>query len=168
MPEIPLDLSNPASLHRLVSHLPVAGLAAGTLALLVALITRRWIAQVPALVVIVLMAGSGIWAHETGRAAEPAARPVTDEPGRFWLELHRERAHVGVGAYFILAALALVALVAPLKWPRSGGRLGWLTLLVATVTLAIGVWIALPGGSIRHPETRPPLPIFDDVALPQP
>ncbi|MGH8046554.1 MAG: hypothetical protein ACREKL_04850, partial [Chthoniobacterales bacterium] len=73
----------------------------------------------------------------------------------------------GMPAYYVLAAIALAALVAPFKWPRSALPLSATTLLAAVACIAIGGWIAQAGGPIVHSELRPPLPAEDTtVALP--
>lgn len=168
MPWVPPDLKDPAYQHLLVNHLPIVGLLAGAIALFVGLCTRRRVAQVPALVVIFLMAGSAYFVFQTGEAAHSAVRPAVDDMGNYWLDAHLDRARLGIYGYYVLAALALISLLAPLRWPRSATPLGWSLLALTLVTVAVGAWIAQPGVYIRHAEVRPPPPIFDEVALPQP
>jgi len=61
--------------------------------------------------------------------------------------------------FYALAALALSAIIAPLKW-RSSVPLAIATLILAIATPAIGSWVAYPGGHVRHKEFRfePPPP----------
>lgn len=159
--------TNPAYWHLLINHLPIVGLAAGALALFVALLTGRRVAQVPALVVILLMAASAAPVHRTGEQAYKQVRKVADEPGADWLDLHSDRADTGLPVFYVLAGLTLIALVVPLKWPRSGLPLSVFTLLAALAGLGVGGWIAQAAGPIMHVELRPPLPAEDtDVALP--
>ncbi len=65
-----------------------------------------------------------------------------------------------ISAFYVLAGLAVVAIVAPIKWPRSSWPLAAITLVIGFATLAIGCWIAYAGGHIRHKEFRfePPPP----------
>lgn len=158
---------NPAYRHLLINHLPILGLAAGALALFIAMLFRRRVAQAPALIVIFLMALSALPVHRTGEQAYKQVRHVADEAGADWLDLHSDRADAGMPAFYILAGIALIALVAPLKWPRAGIPLSALTLLAALACMGVGGWIAQAGGPIMHVELRPPLPAEDtDVALP--
>ena len=55
----------------------------------------------------------------------------------------------------ILAALALAGLLVPIKWPKSALPFAVLTLVTAFLCSGIAVYIAQPGGRIRHPEFRP-------------
>ncbi len=168
MPEVPPDFSNPVYRHLLVNHLPLIGLLAGALTLAVALLTRRAVAQIPALVLIVLMAASAFLAFETGEAAYKPARASLDDPGVDWLDIHYDRAHLGIGVFYATGALAIAALLAPLKWPRSRPWLAAAVLLACLLSLLVGAWIAQAGGYASHAAIRPPLPILDDVPLPRP
>lgn len=168
MPEVPPDFSNPVYRHLLVNHLPLIGVLSGTLALAVALLTRRAVAQIPALVLIVVMAGSAWVAFETGEAAYRPVRATVDDAGVDWLDIHLDRAHLGVWAFYATGALALAALLAPLKWPRSRPWLAAAVIAAGLLTVFIGGWIAQAGGYVSHPAIRPPLPILDDVPLPKP
>lgn len=158
-------LKDPAYQHVLINHLPIAGLAAGALALFVALIMRERAAQVPALIVILLMAASAYPVVETGEAAYRTVRAITDGPGADWLDEHMDRADHFTGAYYGLAAISLIALVLPIRWPRLGGFLGCITLLAAIACLGVSFFIAEAGGRIQHPEFRPK-PV--ETALPLP
>ncbi len=147
--------TNPAYRHLLINHLPIIGLAAGALALFVALFLRHRAAHIPALVVILLMAASAIPVHKTGEQAYKSVRHIADDAGADWLDLHSDRADQGMPAFYLLAGLTLVALVVPLKWPRSSLPLSILVLLGAVACLGVGGWIAQAGGPIMHPELRP-------------
>jgi hypothetical protein len=159
--------NNPAYRHLLINHLPILGLAVGALALFISLLCRRRIAQIPALIVIFLMAASAVPVHRTGEQAYKQVRHVADEPGADWLDLHSDRADQGMPAFYVLAGITLIALVVPLKWPRTGLPLSGLTLFAAIACIGVGGWIAQAGGPIMHIELRPPLPAEDtDATLP--
>jgi hypothetical protein len=53
-----------------------------------------------------------------------------------------------IAIYYVLATLALSAIIAPLKWRRSSIPLTIATLIIAIATLAIGGWIAYPAGHV--------------------
>ncbi len=166
MPEDLLtQLQNPAYQHVLLNHLPIIGLLAGTVALVIALLMRQRAAQVPALIVILLTAASVYPVVLAGEAAYRPIRTIADDQGADWLDEHMDRADRYSAAYYGLAAFALIALVIPIRWPRSSGVLGTLTLLAALTCLAAGIYIAEAGGRIRHPEFRPTIV---ETALPLP
>lgn len=147
---------NPAYRHLLINHLPIIGLAAGALALFIALFLRHRAAHIPALLVILLMAASAIPVHKTGELAYKQVRHIADDAGADWLDLHSDRADRGMPAFYMLAGLTLVALVLPYKWPKTSLPLSILVLLGAIACLGVGGWIAQAGGPIMHPELRPP------------
>jgi len=65
-----------------------------------------------------------------------------------------DRAEKTIGAFYLLAVLALAGLLVPLKWPRAGLPLTAVTLAAAVVCAAIAIYIAQAGGQVRHPEFR--------------
>ena len=56
--------------------------------------------------------------------------------------------------FYALAVLSAVAIVAPLKWPKSSVPLAIVVVLLGAVTLGSGCYIAYAGGKIRHREFR--------------
>ena len=159
------EFASPAYRHLLINHLPILGLAAGMLALFVGMFLRGRAAKIPGLIVILVMAASAFPVYVTGEQAYRPIRRIADDTGVDWLDAHMDRADQGVRAFYALAGLALVALVLPLKWPRSSLPLAILTLLGALACLGIGGWIAQAGGPIMHTELRPAAPADSD-ALP--
>jgi hypothetical protein len=156
------ELGNPAYRHLLLNHLPIVGLAAGALALFFALFLRSRAAQVPALLVILVMAASAFPTYETGEQAYKQIRRAADDTGVDWLDAHMDRADQGIRAFYALAGLTLIALVLPVKWPRTGTPLAILVLVGAGACVGIGGWIAQAGGPIMHAELRPPAPANSD------
>jgi hypothetical protein len=86
---------------------------------------------------------------------------MADDPGQAWLKAHEHRADQLAWAFYVLAALAAIAIFAPLKWPRAATVLALVTLVVSLAALAAGGYIAHAGGKIRHREFRnePPPPV---------
>jgi hypothetical protein len=159
--------SNPIHQHLLINHLPVIGLAVAALALFIAFFFRSRAVLAPPLIAVLLLAGTAIPVHETGEHAFKEIQKIADDAGQDWLYEHSDRAEAGMPAYYVLAGFALVALLAPFKWPRSALPLALLTWLAALVCIGIGGWISQAGGPIVHAELRPPLPAEDtSVALP--
>jgi hypothetical protein len=79
---------------------------------------------------------------------------MENEVGGAWLEEHQDRAEDCIWFFYALAALSAVALIAPRKWPRSATPLLVSVILLSTVTLGLGGYIAYAGGKIRHREFR--------------
>lgn len=156
------ELGNPAYRHLLLNHLPILGLAAGALALFFAFFLRSRAAQVPALLVILVMAASAFPVYESGEQAYKQIRRVADDTGVDWLDTHMDRADQGVRAFYALAGLTLVALVLPIKWPRTGTPLAAVVLLASAACIGVGGWIAQAGGPIMHAELRPAAPAASD------
>jgi hypothetical protein len=140
--------------HVLLNHLPVIGLALGILALVLALLLRSRPAQIVALVLVLVSAASAWPVNFTGQRAYEPMRGVVDDAGADWLDAHMDRAEKAAPAFYALALLAIAALAAPRKWPRSALPLAWATLALALLCEGASGWIALAGGQIRHPEFR--------------
>lgn len=149
-------LSQPEYVHVLINPIPVYGLAIGVLTLVVALCFRVRAALVPALLAI---AFSGLMAwpvYEYGEKGYDRVFSMVNPEGDAWLNTHMHRAEKLIYLFYALAALAVAALIVPIKWPRAGVSLAVLTLVVSLATLGVGGWIAYAGGKVRHPEFRSP------------
>jgi hypothetical protein len=128
----------------------------GLIGVLVGLFLRQQRALVPGLAIL-LIAGVSAWpVYETGEAAYKPIRRISDEAGGDWLDEHMERADKTVWTFYVLAGLAAVAIAAPVRWPRSATPLAIVTLLAAFGCSSVAVYIAQPGGLIRHAEFRLP------------
>ena len=86
----------------------------------------------------------------TGQRAYKTIRNQSDDAGADWLDEHMDRAEKTIGAFYFLAALALASLLLPIKWPKSAFPLAILTLVAAILCSGIAVYIAQPGGRVRH------------------
>ena len=148
------DLRQPEYLHVLLNPLPVYGLAVGIVALIVAIVLRSRPAQVAALVAILICAASAWPVVYLGREGYDRVLSMTDEPGRAWLDEHEERGDDLAWCFYALAALAAVAIFAPVKWPRCGSPLAAVTLLMSILCVGLGAYVAQAGGKIRHREFR--------------
>ncbi|HEY8901790.1 MAG TPA: hypothetical protein VIM61_15365 [Chthoniobacterales bacterium] len=156
------ELGNPAYRHLLLNHLPILGLAAGALALFFAFFLRSRAAQVPALLLVLVMSASALPVYESGEQAYKSIRRIADDTGVDWLDAHMDRADEGIRAFYALAGLTLVALVLPVKWPRAGTPLAVIVLIATVGCVGIGGWIAQAGGPIMHTELRPAPPANED------
>ena len=150
-------------LHLLINPLPIYGLGIAVITLLVGLFLRNRGAQIAALVGVLIAAASAWPAAEFGEAAYDVMYARTDKAGDAWLAAHRERANLVV-VYYVEAALAVAALLAPKKWPKSALPLTVAVLLGGIICLGVGAYIAYPAGRVRHSELRtgPPPPVHED------
>jgi hypothetical protein len=147
-------LKKPEYIHVVLNHLPIYGTILGALALAISLILRSRAAQVTALIITLIAGASAYPVFVTGQRAYKAIRGMADDAGADVLDEHMDRAEKTIGVFYFLAALAIAGLLVPIKWPKSAFLLTALTLVVAILCSGIAVYIAQPGGRVRHPEFR--------------
>jgi hypothetical protein len=155
------DLRQPEYIHVLINPLPVYGLAMGFIGLIVALVLKSRAAQIVALVIVLISTASAWPVYEFGEQAYDRVLSMSDDPGRAWLDEHRDRGEDLIWFFYGTALLSAAALIAPRKWPRSATPLLVGVILLSAVTLGCGGYIAYAGGKIRHREFRnvpPPAP----------
>jgi hypothetical protein len=160
------DLSQPEYVHVLINPLPVYGLAMGIMGLIIALIQRSRQAQIATLALI-LVSGAIAWpVVHFGEEGYDRVLSMSDDQGQAWLKVHEYRADELAWSFYVLGAVAAIAIFAPLKWPKTALSLTIITLLLAGVVLGFGGYIAHAGGKIRHREFRnepaPPVPAEHD------
>lgn len=138
----------------LLNPVPIYGLAIGLAGLLLAIITRSRTALVIALV-LVFLSGLSAWpTYYYGEAAYDRVTGSGDSIADQWLTKHMARGEKWIAAFYVLAGLAVVGMLAPIKWPRTSLPLAIVTLVVGCGTLGIGGYIAYAGGHVRHKEFR--------------
>lgn len=157
------DLSQPEYIHVLINPLPVYGLAMGIIGLIIALVQHSRPAQIATLALI-LLSGAIAWpVVHYGEAGYDRVLSMSDDQGQAWLKVHEHRADELAWSFYVLAAVAVTAIFAPLKWPKTATGLALLTLVLSFVVLSLGGYIAHAGGKIRHREFRngpaPPVPV---------
>jgi hypothetical protein len=79
---------------------------------------------------------------------------LSDDAGVKWLDEHMARGEKLIWAFYVLAGVAAIGVVAVAKWPRGSFAISVLTLVLGTTTLGIGGYIAYAGGHVRHREFR--------------
>lgn len=147
-------LGRPEYVHVLINPLPVYGLAVALVALIIALVLRNRVAIIMALA-LVLMTSLSAWpTYVYGEAGYDRVTATSDKVGEQWLDEHMARGEKFIAAYYVLAGLALLSIVAPVKWPRSSVPLAIVTFVVGIAAFSIGSWIAYAGGRVRHKEFR--------------
>jgi uncharacterized membrane protein len=160
------DLQQPEYIHVLINPLPVYGLAMGVVGLIIALIQRSRRAQIVALAIILLSAGFAWPVAHYGEEGYDRVLAMSDDAGQAWLKVHEQRVDNLIWFFHALALLAALAILTPLKWPRSRAPLVIVTLLLAFAVLGMGGYIAYAGGRIRHREFRnevpPPVPAEEE------
>jgi glucan phosphoethanolaminetransferase (alkaline phosphatase superfamily) len=147
-------LSQPEYVHVLINPIPVYGLAVGIITLIVAFFFRVRAALVPGLIAIAF-SGAMAWpVYEYGEKSYDRVYSMVNTEGDAWLNTHMHRAEKLIYVFYALAALAVAAILLPIKWPHSLLPLAIATLIFGAATLGVGGWIAYAGGKIRHPEFR--------------
>ena len=147
-------LSNPEYLHVLLNPLPVYGLAMGVLGLVIALLSRARAARVTALAIVFVSTFAAWPVYHYGEAAYDRVLSMADNDGSKWLEEHQRRGEQLIYVFYAVAALAALGLWAERYAPRTAVPLALATVVLATVTLGAGGYIATAGGRIRHREFR--------------
>jgi len=156
-------LREPEYIHVLLNPLPIYGLALGGVALITAMILKSRPAQITALMLVFIGAGSTIPVIHYGDAGyDEVDSQMSSDQADAWLDAHGQRALRAVPAFDALIGLALIALFAPWKWPKSALILNWLTLALTIVDFGLAGWIGYAGGQAMHQEFRsgmPPEPV---------
>ena len=147
-------LRHPEYIHVLINPLPIYGLALALIGLTIALFTRTRAAQVTTLVLVLVSAASAWPVYEMGQQGYDRVLAMSDDAGRAWLDEHQRRGEQLIYFFYALAVVALVALIAPWRWPKSSIWLCAITLLLGVVVLGMSGYIAYAGGKIRHREFR--------------
>jgi hypothetical protein len=148
-------LKKPEYIHVVLNHLPIYGTILGALALAISLMLRSRASQITALILTLIAGISAYPVFVSGQRAYKTIRGLSDDAGADWLDEHMDRAEKTIGAFYFLATLAVAGLLVPIKWPKSAFPLAVLALVVTILCSGIAVYIAQPGGRVRHPEFRP-------------
>jgi hypothetical protein len=148
------DLRQPEYIHVLINPLPIYGLATGWIGLIIALCLKSRRAQIATLAIVLLSAASAWPVYEFGQQAYDRVLSMTDEDGKAWLDAHRDRGEDLIYFFYALAILSVIAIAAPMKWPKSSVPLTLGVILLGAIAIGMGAYIAQAGGKIRHREFR--------------
>ena len=154
MDETLMALRQAEYVHVVLNHLPIIGLLAGLMVLVIAIFQKSRATAIAAYSVIFVMSLSVFPVTEFGEKAEDQVESLLDKAGHHWLEEHSARADRAGWIYYVAAGVALGGLVAPRFLPKSAPFFLWATLLIGIAALTAGVWIASAGGKIMHREFR--------------
>jgi hypothetical protein len=154
------DLRQPEYIHVLINPLPIYGLFLSWVGLIIALFLKSRRAQIATLALVLISSTSAWPVYEFGQQAYDRVLSMADEDGQAWLDEHKDRAEDLIYIFYALAVLSAIAIVVPMKWPKSSVPLAVAAILLGAVTLGTGGYIAYAGGKIRHREFRnePPPP----------
>ena len=144
---------NEAHLHLIVTHLPVLGVAFGTVLLGFGLFRGNRVVQQVALGVLALAGLAASAAYLTGEGAEEVLESTLGA-GEPFLERHEEAGLLGLVAAGIAGALALIVLASGRKGRPFSRGLVMLNVVVALVASGTLAWVANLGGQIGHSEIR--------------
>jgi hypothetical protein len=147
-------LDQPEYIHVLLNPLPIYGLGIGLVALMIALALRSREARVVALALILIAAAAAWPVLYYGQQGYDRLKGMSDSEGEKWLDEHMRRGEQLIYVFYALGALALTSIGAEWKRPKAALPLAITTLVLATVALGIGGYIAYAGGHIRHKEFR--------------
>jgi len=152
------DLRQPEYIHVLINPLPVYGLAMGLLGLTVASFLRSRRAQIVTLIIVLVSAASAWPVYEFSEQGYDRVLSMSDEAGQAWLDEHQHRGEQLIYFFYVLAVLSVIAIIVPLKWPKTSVALVIGTILLGITVLGMSGYIAYAGGRIRHKEfrTEPP------------
>src|SRR6266481_4320627 len=142
------DLRQPEYIHVLINPLPIYGLFLSWVGLIIALFLKSRRAQIATLALVLISSTSAWPVYEFGQQAYDRVLSMADEDGRAWLDEHRERGEDLIWIFYALIALSAIAIAAPIKWPRSSLPLAVTVVLLGTVTLGSGAYIAYAGGRV--------------------
>src|SRR5438552_4911341 len=112
-------LKQPEYVHVLLNPMPVYGLFFGTLALLIGLVLRNRAAQVTALVLICISAASAWPVYVFGERAYHDIYLRIEGDSQVWLDAHMHRAEKLIYVFYLLAAVALSAILWPKSFPKT-------------------------------------------------
>ena len=152
-------LFTPAHLHLAINHVPIIGLAVACVSVLIGILFHSRGALAAGLVAVLLCVGTMPFIMQTGEAAresfvDGSIDPGMDAAGNAAFKEHAHRASATAPVVYAVGILALVALLALIKFPRQASWIGWAVLLGSSISIGLSVWTAEAGGRIRHAEFR--------------
>jgi glucan phosphoethanolaminetransferase (alkaline phosphatase superfamily) len=147
-------LRQPEYVHVLLNPLPVYGLFISWIALIAALISKSRRAHIVTLILVFITSISAWPVYQFGEEGYDRVLAMTDDDGHAWLDEHQERGQKLIYLFYAVAVLSAVAIIVPLRWPKSSVPLAVAVALLGAAALVSGCYIAYAGGKIRHREFR--------------
>ncbi|MBX9741930.1 MAG: hypothetical protein K2W99_00080 [Chthoniobacterales bacterium] len=158
----------PAHLHLMLNHIPIIGILVASFPILIGILAQCRTTIAAGLLATLLCAAAMPTIMESGSKAAHAYKdgsllPALDEAGKAALHMHASRADKTTPVVYASALLAVLALLALIKFPIAARWLALAVLLGNAGAVLLAVWTADAGGRIRHLELRPPTP-WDEPA----
>jgi hypothetical protein len=147
-------LRQPEYVHVLLNPIPVYGLLVAWIGLVISFFLKSRRAQVATLVLVLLTAGSAWPVFEFGEQGYDRVLAMSDDDGQAWLDEHQARGDKFIYVFYALAVVSAVAIVVPMRWPKSSPALALAVILLGAGALGCGTYIAYAGGKVRHREFR--------------
>src|SRR5206468_2118585 len=141
-------------LHVLLNPVPVYGLLADAVVLLIGMLAQSKAARNIGLLLTILGAAAAWPVLLYGQHGYNHLAPQLDTESKQWLDVHMDRAERFIYTFYLTALLGIAALVAQKKFAQTATVLTALTLVSATISLGIGGWISRAGGQVSHSEFR--------------
>lgn len=142
---------NAVQIHLALSHLPVLGLPAGAVLLVVARVSRSELMFKTACGFLLASAVFAAGSYFSG----PPSYELVDGAGLVEKAVVERHALFGQASFvgmILLAAVTLGALIQYLQGETPGPALRWTLLAAALALTLLLAWTAHAGGQIRHPE----------------
>lgn len=157
-------MRQPEYVHVLLNHVPITGLAAALLFLMVALLNRNRAWLMITVTAVGLLSLSAWPVAHYGERAYDRVLAMSDEEGGDYLKHHEELADRWIFLFYATSVAAAAALVIGWRKPPYLRTAAGLVAVLAAASLVAGAVIADYGGKIRHREFRygpPPAPHED-------
>ncbi|RMH59313.1 MAG: hypothetical protein D6679_02220 [Candidatus Hydrogenedentota bacterium] len=150
---------NPAHIHLVFNHLPILGLAFGTVILLVGFFRKdRTVQNTALLLLVVASLGAGV-AYFSGEEAEDVLEKVPNIPEEYvedTIKEHEKYAEPFAGIMALVGLISLIEFVRRLRGAEGTDSLSQGLLVLLGFLLLFGSYLAVKtgssGGLIRHPE----------------
>lgn len=158
----------PAHLHLMLNHIPIIGIAMASFSIFIGILAQSRTTIATGLLATLLCAAAMPTIMESGSKAAHAFKegsllPPLDEAGKAALHMHASRADKTTPVVYASALLAVLALLALIKFPKAARWIAAAVLLGNGAAVLLAIWTADAGGRIRHKELRPPTP-WDEPA----
>lgn len=145
---------NWSHLHLLTNHIPIFVTLSGVLMLGWAILRKEHATLRPALLLLLLGIGGGLLTYWLGEKSYRPVRPIADEIGQDWLDLHMDRAEQVIWIHWLALVSTGAAIIATWKKLRGSWLLCGCACVLGASTVGSAAWIADAGGKIRHSEIR--------------
>lgn len=154
---------SPAHLHVALNHIPIIGLAVASFPIVIGIVAQCRTTIATGLLATLLCAALMPAIMQTGGKAADAFDHGTiqsslDDAGKNALNVHANRAETTTPVVYASALLAILALLALIKFKTAATWLSFAVILGNTAAILLGMWTAEAGGMIRHLEFRSKAP----------